>query len=92
MKGLSQRSRLCKRYNIFISDKQCDVFFELLDLDDSGYLEPHEFFDVLISRSAFGTDQSAKPKAKDVALSLKKTANGLLGYLGLDNWFEINGN
>ena len=36
-----------RKHGLSVSDLQLTIFFKLLDLDDSGFLEPEEFVDLI---------------------------------------------
>jgi hypothetical protein len=41
------------------------MFFKLLDVDDSGFLEPEEFMDLIVTRKSFGTSHNNKPQINE---------------------------
>ncbi|CAG9315575.1 unnamed protein product [Blepharisma stoltei] len=84
---LCKDSKFCRNNGLSISDIQIKVFVELLDLDDSGFLEPEEFFNVLVSRDSFGTAQASKPDIDLMAEKSKEAVNFVLKYFGFKPYF-----
>lgn len=89
VKELSEDTRFCAKYSLAPSDLQIDVFFRVLDLDGTGYLEPSEFFDIFISRTVFGKEQIGRPTLKDLVSPFKVFANSLCKQLGYSPYFNV---
>lgn len=85
--NLCKDSKFCQTNQLQISDIQINVFVNLLDVDDSGFLEPDEFFNILVSRDSFGTAQSAKPNLDIAIEQAKEAANYVLKYFGYKPYF-----
>ena len=79
---------MTKQYALEISDLQIELFFTLLDVDDSGFLEPEEFVDLIATRQSFGTSQPKGPEINLLTEGLKLIVNGAMEKLGMDPYFS----
>jgi len=86
---LCEESAFIKKNNLSISNLQVTVFMKLLDLDDSGYLEPEEFFNILVSRNFFGTNQPGKPSTENFLRYLKVKLNKVIEKFGFEPYFSV---
>ena len=86
LENFSKNNEYCKKKKTKLSELQMISVFLLIDLDDSGELEPEEILDVFMDRKLLG--QSREEQAKKDALdmfwkslnSFKQWANELAGY------------
>ena len=84
--SFSKNNEYCKKKKTKLSEVQTLSVFLLLDLDDSGELEPEEILDVFMDRKLLGQsrEEQAKKDAMDMFWksfnSLKQWANELAGY------------
>lgn len=85
LESFSKNNEYCKKNKTKLSDVQMISVFLLIDLDDSGELEPEEILDVFMDRKLLG--QSREEKAKKDAMdmvwksfnSFKQWTNELMG-------------
>lgn len=76
-----------KTHALSVNDLQTQMFFQLLDLDDSGFLEPEEFVDLIATRQSFGTSQPKGPEINLLTEGMKMIANAMLEKIGMDPYF-----
>lgn len=77
-----------QKHALTVNDLQIRIFFNLLDVDGSGFLEPEEFVDLISSRKSFGTSQDNKPQINELTEGLKKVANDIMKALGFVPYFR----
>ena len=82
-------SNICQRKGLEISDLQVEIFINVLDLDDSGSLEPEEIINLVASRGSQGTGQTVSPNFEEVVNEFKKFINALLKFSGHTPIFKV---
>jgi hypothetical protein len=78
-------SKFCCENGFAVSEAQVDLFIYILDLDDSGSLEPKEILCLMGGR---GTLQAERPNFGEVVQDFKKFSNSLLKFLGIRPIFK----
>ena len=76
----SANNEYCKKKKVAITDVQMISVFSLVDIDESGELEPEEIMDVFMDRKQLG--QSRDEQAKQDAIAIFwKNFNSLKAYM-----------
>lgn len=86
---ICKNSRFCHKNALKITDVQIEMFFRLLDLDDSNSLDPEEIFNLVSSRGTQGTSQSMNPDFSEVVNEFKKFMNAFLKFSGITPVFKV---
>ena len=86
LEAFSKSNEYCKKKKTRLSDAQMIAVFLLIDLDDSGELEPEEILDVFMDRKLLGQSREEQAKQDAMALfwksfnGLKQWTNEMMGY------------
>ena len=82
-------SLICCTKNLKISDLQVEIFIKILDLDDSGSLEPEEIVNLVTSIGSQGTGTVVAPNIYEVINEFKRFMNALFKFSGITPIFKV---
>jgi Ca2+-binding EF-hand superfamily protein len=72
-----------------IGDEQVEVFLKLLDLDESGTLEPNEIMYLVSSKGSQTSFHESNPNLDEVVHDFKRFVNSLMKFAGVGPVFKM---